>query len=466
MGKALVMDARFYLRLSLLFAEYFSLLLTSVYWAAYSLFRSRGVPIVFSGLALDSSRDALIACLLLTFNAIFFSHLFIELVSGDNTVRVRICKLLRNNKLVVYFSLIFLALVTGGRFDYASYKLQWSLIASGGNPWGIVPGGMVNAYGYVFNSFAAISVHHTILPKLLFVFFLILFTERMLWKAAPHRKDVIFFLCINPFTISTIVVYGFIDGVCSVLLGFALIEFNRRTPLSSSFSGVFLSLSFLTKFYSIVALPLVISELFRSRRLLLRPLLQGFTVTTILVVGVSYLLWGDNIVSPLLFAQSRDPSFLTFWSYVDGRQLRSGVFAVIAFISICCACFRTGLPSSLRTTAVLSIIFGIYYLGHQQFYLAVLVPLSVYINDVYSVPGIQLRKSCLLVFALVIGWLIFIQTGFELFDEFKPSGMQDLIPLFAWANSLLLISSGVYCLFFNHTKALPMRRFLDTNVDG
>lgn len=456
MDQEVRIDYRFRFKHLLVLAEYVGLLITFVYWFIYSLFRSRGVPIIFDGLALDTLCHGLLVVSILGFSSLFFSHLFIELISGCSTARVRFVSLLCRRRFGVYICLVVLALVTGGRFDYASYKLQWSLIVAGGDPWGLVTGGMVNAYGYLFNAFAIPFALSSILPKTLFVVLLILFAEEMQKQASTSCKELVFFLCINPFTVSSIAVYGFIDGVCSVLLGLALISLYRGTQLSAVSSGVLLSLSFLTKFYSVVAFPIFVSSLVKSNRSLLRPLVLGFSITSIGLVCLSYALWGDSILSPLQFAQGRDPSFLTFWNYIDARQLRSPIFCISSFIAISCACLRARLSSSLRVTAVLSIIFGTYYLGHQQFYLAIIVPMSVYISEVFASQEIRMRMSSSLVFAAIIGWLIFIQTTFELFDEFKPLGLSSLIPVFAWANSAILLSAGIYWMSSKLTKTVHL----------
>ena len=424
--------------------EYTSFCACFFYWFFYSLMRTKGVPAFFGGVQVDSFVSGIIVLAVLLFNAIFFSRLFLELATGANTFRSKLTTRLLGNLIPVSLFLFFIALFTGGRFDYASYKLQWGLIIEGKNPWGLVEGGMINAYGYVHNFFAVLYSANSILPKLFFILLLVVFCWRSIVVRSTKNKALVLFLSINPFTVSTMAVYGFIDGVCSLLLGLALLELGCTNVRSSFKSGIFLAFSVLTKFYSVVALPLFLSVC--SRQKLFRSIASGYLLASFVVITVSYGLWGDSILEPLLFAKGRDPSFLTVWKYVSHPELRTTIFSVASVFAIVIACTKQALSVSLRTAAVLSIVFGTYYLGHQQFYLSILVALTVYIVEDCRDSSILLSTPLLLSFALMLGWLVFIQTGFELFDEFKPVGFQNLLPILSFLNSIILVTAGCFWL--------------------
>jgi len=441
------------LKKSSLLIEYTSFCTCFFYWLLYSFVRIKGVPIFFGGAQVDSSLSGIVALVILLFNAIFFARLFLELATGENTLRAKLTTRLYGNLMPISLALFFIAFVTGGRFDYASYKLQWSLIIEGKNPWGLVEGGMVNAYGYVHNFFAVLYSANSLLPKLFFVLLLLFFCKRSIVAQSPRIKALVLFLCVNPFTISTIAVYGFIDGVCSLLLGLALLEIKYNSFRSAFKSGVYLAFSTLTKFYSIVALPLVLSACLRQR--LVKGIASGYLLTSVVVIIISYALWGDSILEPLAFAKGRDPSFLTLWKYVPHPELRTIIFSVISIFAIIRACTKYALSVSLRTAAVLSIVFGSYYLGHQQFYLGILVALTVYIVEVFRDSDTLLGSPLLRSFALMFGWLVFIQTGFELFDEFKPVGFQNLLPILSFLNSMILVTLG--CFWLSTKSTLEQR---------
>lgn len=429
---------------SSLLIEHTSFCACFFYWLFYSLARTRGVPIFFGGAQVDSALSGIVVLFVLLFNAIFFARLFLELATGENTLRAKLTTRLYGNLMPISLALFFIAFVTGGRFDYASYKLQWSLIIEGKNPWGLVEGGMVNAYGYVHNFFAVLYSANSLLPKLFFVLLLLFFCKRLLVAQSPRIKALVLFLCVNPFTISTIAVYGFIDGVCSLLLGLALLEIKYNNVRSAFKSGVYLAFSILTKFYSIVALPLILSACLRQR--LVKGIASGYLLTSVVVIIISYALWGDSILEPLAFAKGRDPSFLTLWKYVPNPELRTSIFSVISIFAIIRACTKYALSVSIRTAAVLSIVFGTYYLGHQQFYLGILIALTVYIVEVFRDSDTLMTTPLLRSFALMLGWLVFIQTGFELFDEFKPVGFQNLLPILSYLNSTILVALGCFWL--------------------
>ena len=443
LGKAEMIISRIVKKSSLLI-EYTSFCTCFVYWFFYSLARTKGVPIFFAGAQVDSAISGIIALVILLFNAIFFSRLFLELATGANTLRAVLTTRLFGNLIPISLALIFIALVTGGRFDYASYKLQWSLIIEGRDPWGLVDGGMINAYGYVHNFFAVLYSAHSLLPKLFFVLLLLVFCRQSTVALSPRIRTLVLFLCVNPFTVSTIAVYGFIDGVCSLLLGLALLQIGYSSVNSAFKSGIYLAFSALTKFYSIAALPIILSACFRQR--LLKRVASGYLLASFLVIIISYTLWGNSIFEPLLFAKDRTPSFLTLWKYVPHPELRTSIFSVISIFAIIRACTKVTLSVSLRTAAVLSIVFGTYYLGHQQFYLGILVAITVYIVEVFRDSDALLRTPLLRSLALMLGWLVFIQTGFELFDEFKPVGFQNLLPILSILNSIMLCTLGCFWL--------------------
>jgi len=441
----------YFLQRFLLPFEYASFLLCLFYWLSYSLIRVKGIPLLFGGFDINSSYTALLAFIVLFFNALFFSRLLIELINKENSLRTNLTRFLFARYFFVIIFITFIAFVTGGRFDYASYKLQWSLIGSGGNPWGFIQGGMVNAYGYTFNFLAIFNAINPILPKILFVLLLIYFSYRLAFSLPSSNATLALFLCINPFTASTVAVYGFIDGLSCILLGLALLELLKESARASLMSGIYLALSFMTKFYSVSVLPVFVAGLIGSNRI---RFMSGLLATSALVLTVAYLLWGNTIVTPILFAQGRDPSFLTFWKYLGQPQLRSIVFATISCIAIILGTLRSSLSPSIRAAAVLSIVFGAYYLGHQQFYLGIFIPLAVYIIEVVNGSRLRFKRAGLWSLTCVFGWLIFIQTGFEFFDEFKPIGFQGFLPLLSVVNSLLLISVGFYWLSVNLTRSV------------
>lgn len=404
----------------------------------------KGIPLLFSGIAVNSTSRGVLVSIVLLFNALFFSGLFIELATNTDTLRVRVTHYLFKRLLPIFLILLLIAFVTGGRFDYASYKLQWEMIINGVNPWGFVEGGMVNAYGYVFNFLAVLYSVYSLLPKFFVILLLFLFCSRLIPKRRKQGRDLILLLCVNPFTISTMPVYGFSDGLCAILLGLALIERSHKDIGASFKSGLYLSLSMLTKFYSAIALPffIVCSLNFKS----FRSFIKGFLFASVVTVLLSYSLWGDSILTPLLFAKSRDPSFLTLWKYVRHPEMRTIIFSTISFLAVAWASLKRELSCSLRTAAALCIVFGSYYLGHQQFYLGVLVALTVYMAEIFGSESVQIKNSFLRSFAILFGWLIFIQTGFELFDEFKPLGFKELLPFFSFLNSTILLVSGLFWL--------------------
>lgn len=441
---------------SLILFEYFSFFTVFLYWLAYSVLRRRGIPIADISDSLQDPYRALLVMLILGFNALFFGRLFLHLYFRIDSYRANAYSRFVSRRVLLIALLIILVVITGGRFDYASYKLQWSIIAQGQNPWGFIEGGMINAYGYVFNALTVLYILNPVLPKLVVALLFFALTS-FLNSPSKYQMDSelaspAVLLILNPYTVSCVCVYGFIDTLSSLLLAYSLF-LMLRSPSSRGggfrligSAATLLAMSVFTKFYPLVLLPLFLKTAKLKNQLV--AFSAVFLGVSSLTLVISYVLWGDNILSPLLFAKGRDPSFLTFWRVAgEWQNFRSPLFVLLTTLVVIMGFFRVSISAlGIVSAGVLSFVFGIYYLGHQQFYLSIVVCLAVFLSrSSRAIPhsNQSYQKVMGLSIAAFISWLIFIQTGFELFHEYKPQGFKDIVDILSLINSFLLLSLGI-----------------------
>lgn len=438
----------------LIIVEYSSFFSIFLYWVVHSVARRKGIPLADISDSLQNPYSALLVMLILGFNSLFFGRLFLQLYFRVASYRANAYSKLVSRQLLWMALLVILVVITGGRFDYASYKLQWSIISQGMNPWGFIEGGMINAYGYVFNVLTLLYLLDPIFPKLAVA---LLFFALALFVKSPSKSQVNsglaspgVFLILNPYTVSSVCVYGFIDALSSLLLAYSLLFMLRSLSSRGGFkligSGALLAMSVFTKFYPLVLLPLFLKTAkIKNQLIAFSAIFLGVSSLTLVI---SYILWGNDIISPLLFAKGRDPSFLTFWRVVgEWQKFRSPLFVLLTALAVILGCFRVSISSlGIVSAGILSFIFGIYYLGHQQFYLSIVVCLAVFLSrgsmaTAQTNPSSQ--KMIGLSIAVFMSWLIFIQTGFELFHEYKPQGFSLIVNVLSLINSFLLVSLGV-----------------------
>jgi len=345
-------------------------------------------------------------------------------------------------------ALIAISVTTGGRFDYASYKLQWQAISDSLNPWGPIPGGMANAYGPVHNMFfAPYSVWH-LLPKIIFCVLVMAIYQvyKRRWSESMNRKALLM-ICYGPFIFSSIGVFGFNDILPAALICFAATAFDGRRYRQA---GTFLALGTAVKFYPALLFAPVFSALLKRNDLkACRSLTLSFALTLVVVFGCAWFIWGEAVLTPLRFASERGPSFLTAWRLLPhewAAHAKTLIACSIGILSI--FTIKTKGDRNINIGHLLlsglCLIFSLYYLGHQQFYTAIYLMLPAALMEC-SEGRVQRVPISMIANSLLLFWLTFTQTSFDLFAEFKPTAFVELVDQMSVFNSLLLFVCG--CLY-------------------
>lgn len=424
---------------ALTLAEVSSYSFTVFYWLSFCVARRRGIPIV--DISSYTLYPALVAptVIAIASAAAFFSLRIITSLKHGSDRRTKLLEIL------LPISLLAVALVTGGRFDYASYKLQWALINEGLDPWGPVQGGMVNAYGPVHNLLSYPYAIWHLLPKIVFCLMVIFVYEicKRRWARKMSAQSLLM-ICYGPFIFSSIGVYGFMDIVPAGLIFFAAACFSSQRFKAT---GISLALATATKFYpALLIAPVCAGLIGRNKNRAWIALLCSFGLTLAITMGWAWMVWGESVLTPLNFASERGPSFLTIWRLLPGEWVghaKTAIILAIGLLSIHSIISREKSAINIGHLLLsgLCFVFGLYYLGHQQFYIAIYLILPVAFMECAEGRTRSIALSVFTSFSLLF-WLTFTQISFDLFSEYKPPVLLSLVDWMSVINSLLLFSCG------------------------
>ena len=409
--------------------------------------KRHGIELIDTGFL---SSNVVIICLLLPIIASAAVELAIFTARYAN-IKTRIKPVVNA---VIWTAAIAITLKSGGIYDYAAYKLQWLHISSGGSPWDPISAG-VNAYGPVHSLFAHAYSIHDILPKSIFGISL-LFLYHWLNSLFKSYQLLNFICCFGVYSTTIVFGYGFMDAIPSVATVVAIGYATRQRYFESALA---LTIGTASKFYPAVLLPLFLIYFYKSKGATSVVLFSFWVaVFTGMTAFASYLLWGDDIASPLTFASSRSASFLTFWRFLPAGFVDIyGKGAVVAIylsflVSISYKVMHNrmrSLPLPDSSTVILSSLFSMFYLGHQQFYLVLILMVPFLADsarrstDMTSSRASTSINQLMIGPSLIVGWLSFVQICFIIYGELKPSSVSLVYDFLSLANSLFLILAAL-----------------------
>jgi hypothetical protein len=329
-----------------------------------------------------------------------------------------------------FFILLFLALMigllSGFQVDYDDYLRQWRLVTDGLNPWISKTGeGTSNAYGPAYNLLALFAYLHPLLPKCLFIF---VWFGTIAWLDKLHmvnenldfRKKALLWLLImvNPyFWRQTSLAAHFDILVATCCLGAIHCQKVRREILA----GIWLAMGILLKFIPIVLLPFLCIQ---NRRI--RPkLLLTCSALVVLAFTICYILWGDAVFHPLLYAGERPSARHSIFRFLRGEYSPLRLFTDnpnVDFMSFPLIVLLGGilfllhLKHNFEISAIslltLTGVLLLYKVGHSQFQI---IPIYVgsYWFIVHGRPGNDIVKVGKLAL-FYLAWISILAPALEL----------------------------------------------------
>ena len=277
---------------------------------------------------------------------------------------------------VIFWSILLLiySAYCGILFDHKHYVEQWQLMLSGGDPWSTD-----NTYGPLHNIVGYLFLIHPFAPKLFMVGSLLIANFYLLSQLLFSRREITPFIVyalaipVNVLTLGIGIVFGLNDSLVAALLVFAVFS---RLKNKEFFTGLFLALAALMKFYPLFLTPLFVLESgFRIRWKI------GFWTVGIFIIGMlfSYVIWGPSLFDVIRSGAGRGPSFMSILA-VGGRHwgdemwfqwlVRYNIFIVAMGIGIIFGyCFWRQVLWLPAVVIGYLVLLSLYKVGHQQFFL-------------------------------------------------------------------------------------------------
>ncbi len=284
-------------------------------------------------------------------------------------------KIGRNNH-IIFFSILniilFIILFYGGsRHDYSLYSITWQGVLNQD------PNIYYHSYGPLHLFFAFIFNLNPLLPKIIYGILFSIFQIFLFLKLLKLEDKflLLFYISIpcNFLIIATVYFYGINDSIVTFFLFFSLIfKLDKKDLLS----GIFLSVSILTKIYPILLVPFFILE----RKKINIKLLFSLIVSLIVIMLISFYFFGNKLIlDPFMFGAARDPKLLSILaslsydfpeSLIVKKLIENNSFIVLVstlMTIIFCLIKQTRILVSLILTYLTILI--TYKVGHMQFYL-------------------------------------------------------------------------------------------------
>ena len=274
--------------------------------------------------------------------------------------------------------------IRGSVHDYTAYLDQWANILNGGDPWdGSMPAR--NAYGPIHTIMAPLTNVHSLAPKVLMVSFFLIVNYMIAWRVASRTPDrwklVIYWILIplNGCVLTWGVAYGDNDVLVAALVGLAMLA---RMDNRLAWAGFLLAIAVLLKLYPAVLIPLFALD---RQSLSFRLILSAGT-TLLVGFGASFLYWGGNVFSSILFASQRDPSLNSVWILLsepaapsplqiisDAASRYNFVLLAIVMTVWLLLTWRWNLAWLPSSVVGLLLVLLLYKVGHGQFYISWLI---------------------------------------------------------------------------------------------
>ena len=318
-------------------------------------------------------------------------------------------------------SFLAIAAVSGSRYDYVAYQYQWLNIFQGQNPWANLPTGP-NAYGPIYNAFSAAYGLHPLLPKALFVIVLFFFSL-FLSSTKKTVKIAPLLVALSPFSLSIVAVYGFMDVLPSAFFVLSVSLVDRQKDFVA---GCLMAMSIFSKFYGLLAIPIVILRL-ASNRSYSRAwrFTAGLLSVSAPILIQSVYKHGYSFLVPVIWSGQRYPSLFSI-ARVSGFDQLSTYAPVLLSAAVLMTAglflyFRRQVVLEQYLLSLYCLVFALYPLGHQQFSLLLVFLLALIWSRKTSVEclssklgGIKLKIG-----SVLIAGLMSIQLIFESFSELK-----------------------------------------------
>lgn len=341
---------------------------------------------------------------------------------------------------ITAFLIIFFALsgayLTPPTHDYALYLDNWQAIVQGRNPWAM----KTNAYGPVHSALAVLYSWHINLPRLLFVllwlissFGIATLINKNEHLPKEHKYFLYFTLFLSPLFWVFVVRYGTNDILMAFFVLAAIALFQEKKDIVS---GFFMAVAIAVKFIPIMMVPFLVLT---KKRIRWR-FAFSLAITTVVIFGVSYLLWGNNIFYPFQMAGERPSKILSIFRFLRGElsPLRvvvdhpdldwmSVYFSILSVLIFFFAHIKYGLKRVLSSIIALGFLLMFYKVGHHQFYITLIMLIVLWISSDYK-QIVDASVDLTAVYIFII-WIAFVSFLYVLTEGYAGTNWREIFGL-------------------------------------
>ena len=330
------------------------------------------------------------------------------------------------------------ALLSSPVHDYFFYMQQWDAIIQGKNVWTIKF--KPSPYGPVHSALALLYYIHFNLPRLFFVFLWLICSfgiaiklNKNSYLPNKHKYALFIVLLLNPLFWVFVVDYGTHDILMAFFVLSSVVLFTKK---KDALSGLLMAIAVSVKFIPLVMVPFLI---FSRTRIRWRYAFS-FVITLLLIFGVCYFLWGDDIFRPFLRVHGRPSKMLSVFRFIRGEisplrlftanpnfdwlSVYLCLFSVFVFFLIH---IQRGFERISSSIISMVILVTLYKVGHHQFYITVTMLIVLWIGLDYKKikdTGVELIS----VFAFII-WIAFVSLLYDQTNRYLGTGLREIIGL-------------------------------------
>ena len=278
---------------------------------------------------------------------------------------------------VILSSILILILFYGdSRHDYSFYTLTWESFANNENK--VVH----NGYGPIHLLLSYLFKIHYLVPKILFGFSFI-FLSYLVFKNIVKKKEKIlliyFYITLqcNFLIISGVFFYGLNDALVTFFFIFSILFYLNQRFI---FSGIFISIASLIKFYPVLFVPQL---LIMNNKINFKLFLTIITFISSFLILFSFLFDYKLLLEPLSFGSTRGPKFASIIASLNYSFPNNEVVNLLikynSYILIMSVFLVYIFTFIKKTDLFFSIIFlnivilTIYKVGHTQYYIPLMV---------------------------------------------------------------------------------------------
>lgn len=343
--------------------------------------------------------------------------------------------------------------------DYTRYMKQWDNILSGMNPWA----NKSNTYGPIHSYLVYLYQFHWNLPRILFCvlyFISSLYISLRIYKNAlmdETTKTIIYImLFFNPLFWVFGLKFGINDFMMAFFVVFGLIFYRNKFDI---LAGLFFTVAILTKFMPVVMLPFLI--VYRTQKIRFRFLFTlSYLVSSLFILGLSYLSWGDKMLNPLIHVAERKSKVLSIFRFFrgDASPLRLimnnpnidwlSIYLCLASLVIFYAIsIKYRFNNILSSITAFLLLLTFYKVGHLQFYITPVLLLLLWVSLDYG-KIVRIRFVLTSVYLFII-WISFVSFLYIISSKLREARWREILGLPNFLISAFLIIMLIIYQYYN-----------------